>query len=125
MGGDDRSGDRPGGMREVFQRGDGSYYLESQPGAGPRHHDDTGVTPDDVERKAAAAAGYGPSVPDSPAGLGGPGGAAGAMLLVLGRDGGIVGTYRDTPDNRQLADRDARNAFGWVVSAPIVTDHHR
>lgn len=134
---DERDDQPRTGMRGVFRRGDGTYYPEAAPGAGPEHHDDLRLTPEDVERKAhgddPSAEVKLPEFENGPVRPPTPGenrimdlGAMAArmdskVLLVVGSRGGLQGTYLGADHARAHAH--ARALGGVVATLDVVGDY--
>lgn len=105
---------RRAGLRRVYQRGDGTYHVESAPGAGPEHHDDLPLTPDDVERKDAGE----PVTLD----LGAMAEQANRkIMLVTGPTGRLAALYLGMDEAQAHAH--ARALGGLVAELPIVADY--
>lgn len=113
--------DRPVGNRRVFEGPEGPY-VESAPGAGPRHPDDVPATPETTEARARGTGVGAEWDADMAAGMPGwtvPGPDAPNGYLVIGR--GMHSAW--APNMVDAAHAHARAIGGMVLAAPVIADY--
>jgi hypothetical protein len=110
----------------VFRGIDGGYYVESAPGAGPRHHDDLPLDPEAMQR-AALAPDLDDEVKEALRDAHGP---LAPLTLLLGaaqirpRQGGSI-EHLYLPDDSSTAHAHARRIRGVVVAIAVLADYRR